>query len=273
MRIITYNIHGWRSQNGASNVQQVAQTLQACEGDVIGLNEVYHPTRAGLPASQDALTWLADTLQMNFVFGPCMRWPATHSLPERSYGNALLSRFPIMASAAHHLTAVEGKEQRGLLEARLILDDGQLLTVYVTHLDHTEEDVRLVQLRALRSWTQRDRNRPHIVLGDFNAIQPWDYAASMHEIPGPVGQPNHPLEEEMRAHVIPQMEKIGYTDTMRLAGLAGQGTFIPASAPLRIDYIWVNHSLTQAVHNSAVWQEPPDNEASDHRPVFVDLEL
>ena len=28
----------------------------------------------------------------------------------------------------------------------------------------------LVQLRGLRTWTIRDRNRPHLVLGDFNAM-------------------------------------------------------------------------------------------------------
>jgi hypothetical protein len=31
-------------------------------------------------------------------------------------------------------------------------------------------------LRALRTWTVRDRNRPHVLVGDFNAISPWDYA-------------------------------------------------------------------------------------------------
>ncbi len=32
-----------------------------------------------------------------------------------------------------------------------------------------------MQLRAVRSWTVRDRSRAHVVMGDFNAIHPWDY--------------------------------------------------------------------------------------------------
>lgn len=276
MRIVTYNIHGWRTKDGAPNIQQIAQTLQACQADVIGLNEVYYPIREGLPQSQNGLEWLADRLQMHFAFGPCVRWPATQDLPERSYGNALLSRYPIVASAAHHLTPVEGKEQRGLLEARLALENGQTFTVYITHLDHTDEEARLVQLRALRSWTVRDRNRPHAVLGDFNAIQPWEYDDAQEKLQAMIAQ--HPPSAYLVAagkgpRVIPQMEKAGYTDAMRLAGDKGQGTFIPASVPVRIDYIWLSPALEPALRACAVWQEPAGQEASDHRPVYAELDL
>ena len=61
-----------------------------------------------------ALERLAQRLGMTYVFGPCLRWPAQNDMPAGAYGNAILSRWPILAGAGHHLTAVEGKEQRGL---------------------------------------------------------------------------------------------------------------------------------------------------------------
>ncbi len=176
MRVMTYNVHGWRTPWGQPNLTAVPRVIADSGADIVGLNEVFHPRvvegSEGLPALQA----LAQALGFYFVFGPCMRWPATDTLPESSYGNALISRWPIIASAAHHLTPIDGLEQRGLLEGRILLPDGRTFTAYVTHLDYTDEANRLVQLRAVRSWTVRDRSRPHVVMGDFNAINLWDYA-------------------------------------------------------------------------------------------------
>jgi endonuclease/exonuclease/phosphatase family metal-dependent hydrolase len=38
-------------------------------------------------------------------------------------------------------------------------------SVYVTHLDHLSEAVRVQQLAALLQWTIRDRERPHLLSG------------------------------------------------------------------------------------------------------------
>lgn len=278
MRILTFNIHGWRTVAGAPNWQQVANAIRASGADIVGLNEVYHPLAD--PESSHShsvgplLDRIADELGMHAVFGPCLRWPATDELPEKSYGNGLLSRWPIIASAAHHLTPVPEKEQRGLLEGRILLPDGRTFTAYVTHLDHTAEEVRLIQLRALRTWTVRDRNRPHVVMGDFNAVSPWDFSRRQDDLLRLLAEhpPSGPLLEETGMRVIAQMEKAGYVDAMAAAGEAGQGTFIRAAAPLRIDYIFLSRSLAPALRSVQVWQEETGREASDHRPVLVELD-
>ena len=175
MRVLTYNIHGWRTVAGLPNLDGVAQVIASTNADLVGLNEVFYPRRVA-ESTQPALEALAARLGMHFVFGPCLRWPAQDDMPADAYGNALLSRWPILASAAHHLTPIPDKEQRGLLEARIALPTGKTFTAYVTHLDHRDEDDRLIQLRGLRTWTIRDRNRPHLIMGDFNAISKWDFA-------------------------------------------------------------------------------------------------
>lgn len=281
MRIATYNIHGWKTADGAPNVDGVAAVLAAIDADIVGLNEVFHP-HVAVGETVPALERLADTLGMHHLFGPCLRWPAQDDMPANAYGNALLSRYPIIAGAAHHLTpkethlqaAVEGKEQRGLLEARLLLPDNQTFTVYVTHLDHTSEQARLAQLRTLRTWTGRDRNRPHVVIGDFNAVSTWDwdeeglaYLSAQAENRG-----GNLVGRETGPQVVAQMEKAGYTDLYTRFGAAGRRTFLPPEdKSIRIDYIFASKALAPKARACDIWAEAPGAEASDHSPVWADF--
>ena len=125
MRIVTYNIHGWRTADNRPNLTGVGDVLEHMGPDIIGLNEVYYP-RVVEGSDKPALEALAERLGMHFVFGAALRWPAQDDMPEDAYGNALLSRWPIIANAAHHLTSKEEdpqgllatSEERGLLEGR-----------------------------------------------------------------------------------------------------------------------------------------------------------
>lgn len=282
MRIVTYNIHGWLTQHGEPNVAALGELLSSLQADVIGLNEVFYP-RVMTGDQRPALELLAEQLNMHFVFGPCLRWPAQDDLPADAYGNALLSRWPIIANAAHHLTPKEedrqallaDKEQRGLLEARILLPDQRTLTVYVTHLDHTDEAARLLQLRVARQWLIRDRNRPHLIMGDFNAIRRWDFSGREEEYSRLT---QHAKGSNMTAgehgpQVIEQMIQHGYVDLMEQCGRPGQQSFIPATdTALRIDYIFATPDLAAYTRNCQIVQEAQGAEASDHRPVLVDLD-
>lgn len=279
MRIVTFNIRGWRTLDGKPNLDGLIAALQAIGGDVIGLNEVFYP-RAVAGDSHPALTRLADALGMHHVFGPCLRWPAQDDMPATAYGNAILSRWPIIASAAHHLTSKEEdphgllleREQRGLLEARILLPDGKTFTVYQTHLDNNGEATRAIQLRIARTWLVRDRNRPHVVMGDFNTVSAWDHAATPAALAAAVavdhGPRLCPLEE---LQVVAQMEKAGYADLYRQFGTPGARTFLPAALPLRIDFIFASQPL--AAHIAACTIAQHVDGISDHRPVLADLTL
>jgi endonuclease/exonuclease/phosphatase family metal-dependent hydrolase len=276
MRVLTYNIHGWRTVGGLPNLDAVAKVIAATDADVVGLNEVFYP-RVVEGATQPALEALATRLGMNFVFGPCLRWPAQDNMPADAYGNALLSRWPLLASAAHHLTPVPDREQRGLLEARIALPTGKTFTAYVTHLDQHDEESRLIQLRALRTWTVRDRNRPHLIMGDFNSISSWDFATregaaeALAHYPKGVNVLNI---EGGGPKVVAQMEKAGYVDAYAQVGERGQDSSLRVEhPPVRIDYIFLSESLAPALTASQIWQEAPGTEASDHRPIVADFDL
>jgi endonuclease/exonuclease/phosphatase family metal-dependent hydrolase len=280
MRVVTYNIHGWRTAENQPNLTGVGDALEGLNADIVGLNEVYYP-RMVAGSDKPALEALAERLGMHFVFGPCLRWPAQDDMPEDAYGNALLSRRPIIASAAHHLTSKEedpkrllgAKEQRGLLEGRILLPSGETFTAYSIHIDHTDEEVRSIQLRVARTWLTRDRNRPHVVMGDFNAISLWDFGDRKGDL------------EELSAHrsghnltnrphgpqVIAQMEKGGYVDLYRQFNPPGERSYIPSSTPIRIDYIFASSPLAPKATSCGISLEA--DHVSDHRPVWADFKL
>lgn len=276
MRVLTYNIHGWRNLAGHPNLEAIARLIAATNADLVGLNEVFYP-RACEGTPGPALEALAQRLGMNFVFGPCLRWPAQDDMPADAYGNAFLSRWPILASAAHHLTPVPEREQRGLLEVRVALPTGKPFTAYVTHLDHKDEDTRLTQLRALRTWTVRDRNRPHLIMGDFNAVSQWDLEANAEKVQAlalSAKKANVLNAEHGGPKVVAQMEKAGYVDAYAQVGTPGGDSFFGYEHPrVRIDYIFLSESLAPALAHAEICQETLGQEASDHRPVLVEFDL
>jgi endonuclease/exonuclease/phosphatase family metal-dependent hydrolase len=273
MRLLTYNIHYWEGTDGITDVERTLAVIAASGADIVGLNEVYHPARLqGL--DQPALAYMAARLGMHFAFGQAQTFPLAFNRPGRSFGNAILSRWPILATAAHHLTPVEGHPPRGLLEARILLPDGQrTLTVYVTHLDAVSEDVRLIQTQALLSWTIRDRTRPHVLMGDFNAYNPADYptAADQETLQRTVAGLGLSLYEPK---VLPRLLKAGYTDAWSVCGQGPGATCCNRPEPLfRIDYVFVSPPLVAALRRCRRWDVEPAPVASDHLPVLVELDL
>jgi endonuclease/exonuclease/phosphatase family metal-dependent hydrolase len=70
------------------------------------------------------------------------------------------------------------------------------------------------------------------------------------------------------------MEKAGYIDVYTRFGTPGAQTFIASlNPPVRIDYIFASRSLEPALRGCGIWIEPEGREASDHRPVYADIDL
>ena len=267
MKILTYNIHGWRGSDpdGAFNLDMLTQVISDAGADVVSLNEVFHP----YPAEGDpALTQLAARLGMQCAFGPALS--AEESPRSIPYGNALLSHWPILAHAAHHLPSGTSGERRGLFEARIAVPDGPSLTVYVTHLDHRAEAVRLAQWSAANAWLGRERGRPHVLIGDFNALAASDY-------------PNAAALDSLRAQraadgwpppafdLVDRVLKTGYVDAFARAG-EGAGATFPSDAPhMRIDYVFQPEAWADVLVSCRRWEHPLVPSASDHLPVLAEF--
>lgn len=269
VRVLTYNIHGWRDAFGEIDVARLARVIDASQADMVALNEVFHPL---IPPgeSRPALDLLAAALGMEAVFGVALT-PQFAFAPLASYGNALLTRYPVLAHAGHHLTPIDGHEQRGLLEARVLLPDGKTpFSVYVTHLDHLSEAARVQQLAAAFQWTLRDRERPHLILGDFNALAPADFQADPAALEALKASAALGRLAAQGMEVIPRLLRRGYSD----AQAANPAPTFPADGPLvRIDYIWLSAPLAPALRWCRPWITAETAVASDHLPVLAEIDL
>ncbi len=267
LRALTYNIHRWRGQDARIDVARTASIIQNSAADIVALNEVLHPL--DLPdQDQPALPALAAQLGMHAVFTPTIP-PGPFDQPTTAYGNALLSRFPILAYAGHRLTTPAGHEPRGLLEARLHLPDGQTLTVYCTHLDHKRETVRLGQTQALLLWTSRDRGRAHLLLGDFNTLAPADYAGDPDGLAHLSAHPEMARLVSEGLHVVPRLLKAGYTDCFAQAGSGPTATFSSQDELARIDFCFAAGPLVSSILACRRIDDAGTRAASDHFPLLT----
>ena len=269
VRVLTYNIHGWRDAHGQIDVARLTRIIQASQADIVALNEVFHPL---VPPGETrpALDLLAEALGMSYAFGVALT-PQFAFAPLAAYGNALLTRYPLLAHAGHHLTPIDGHEQRGLLEARLLLPDGQSpFSVYVTHLDHLSEAVRVQQLAALLQWTIRDQQRPHLLLGDFNALAASDFQADPAALAALQASDSFQRLVRQGMEVTASLLRRGYSD----AQAASAAPTYPSQQPqVRIDYIWLSARLAPALRWCQRWITPETGVASDHLPVLAEIEL
>lgn len=155
IRIMTYNIRGGLGMDKRRSIARVADVIRSSGADIVCLQEVHQR----LPWSRmlDQPKWLGERLGMRFAF------QRNISFGVGGFGNALLTKFDILATRSHRLTS-KG-EHRGLLEVRITTPDGPL-TVFCTHLG-LDSDERVIQAREVAAVVNASPG-PKIVCGDVN---------------------------------------------------------------------------------------------------------
>ncbi|MGY1603008.1 endonuclease/exonuclease/phosphatase family protein [Geodermatophilus sp. SYSU D00815] len=248
VRLVTFNIRHGAGSDDRVDLPRLARVLQAADADVICLQEVdrYYGERS---EDVDQALLLSRALDMQLAWGPAIDEPRTGGRPDKEYGNALLSRLPILISDVHPLPGTG--EPRSALRTLLELDGGTLW-VTNTHLSRGSGEQRAAQLAAIAA-LHTERMEGGVVVGDFNtspdapelaALQPlftdaWDVARDRASRPG----------WRFWQH--------------------GEGFTHPAGSPhRRIDQVWVTEGV--AVASAQVLD---GQGASDHLPLAVDLEV
>lgn len=154
---MTYNIQRGIGLDGKLDLERTATVIKESGADIIGLNEVdFRTTRSGLI---NQAKYLAEALEMNYAYG------ASISNYIGSYGNALLSRYPIVDVENFILPALEasGGEKRSLLKARLELSRDKSIIILLTHLSLNREE-RREQIRWINQYLAELRE-PFILMG------------------------------------------------------------------------------------------------------------
>lgn len=159
LTVATYNIHGAVGMDGLFSPLRIAQVLREIDADVLALQEV----PLGGTEQVDVLALLREETGFFAVEG------ATIDTPQRRYGNAVLSRYPILAKQSLDLS-FGSREPRGALDADIDCH-GHMLRVVATHLGLKPAE-RRDQIKRLLQAFDTDQ-APVILMGDVNEWFMW----------------------------------------------------------------------------------------------------
>lgn len=228
---VTYNIrHGMNSSNKL-DLETTAKVMEKFGADVIALQEVDNKTNRS--ENVDQATYLGEKLKMHHTFGKAI----DHEGGE--YGQAILSKYPILSSTVHRLPSKT--EKRIALEVVVEPEEGKKMSFVSIHLDYESDEVRIAQIKALFE-ALKEVKHPVILLGDFNA-QPDSAAISMF--------------------------KKNWINVVK----DGNSLTYPADKPaIEIDYFMMRGfdlKMTKDLKCRVI----PDDHTSDHRPVLLKFAL
>lgn len=161
LRVATFNI--WHNMGDwAARQPLLIEAVRAADADVIALQEVLEDAAVGLPNQARTLADALGGYEMRFVSTDPEGAP-------RRYGNAVLSRLPLLASDSRKLEPLD--DYRTALRVRVDVG-GRAVDVVNTHLawQQDAQAVRARQIADLLGWLPNDAT-PLVVTGDFNAVQ------------------------------------------------------------------------------------------------------
>jgi len=161
LRLATFNI--WHNQGDWPARQGLlVEALRSADPDVIALQEVLEDAALGLPNQARTIAEALGGYEVRFVAVEPEGAP-------RRYGNAILSRLPVLAHDSRKLEPLD--DYRTAIRARVDVG-GRAVDVVNTHLAWKPEQapVRAQQIADLMSWLPQD-GAPLVVMGDFNAVQ------------------------------------------------------------------------------------------------------
>ncbi|MFL9927195.1 endonuclease/exonuclease/phosphatase family protein [Herbaspirillum lusitanum] len=159
LTVATYNIHSAVGTDGRFDPKRIGTVLREINADVIALQEV----PLGGNGRPNVLELLQQETGFHAVEGP------TEDSARRRYGNAVLSRYPILQSQSIDIS-FGSREPRGALDADIDCH-GHPLRVIAVHLGLRPAE-RRDQIRRLLQAFDTDL-APVILLGDVNEWFVW----------------------------------------------------------------------------------------------------
>lgn len=218
--------------DGVLDLERIAEVIQASGTEIAVLQEVDQGTIRSFGVHQaDSLGLL---LNMTSRFGPSIDFDGG------KYGNALLSKYPIIQFSVHALETEHGFEDRTVFHAVLLLGK-DTLTLLGTHLG-LDSLARVDQVNGILELIPQTSNL--ILAGDFNFE------------PGSV--PYRMLNREFRDA---QLELDSQTTL----------TFPAYEPDRRIDYIFIGSGI--GIETFTSWKSSLTTLASDHLPQVLKFNL
>jgi endonuclease/exonuclease/phosphatase family metal-dependent hydrolase len=273
LRVLSYNIgYAYGDANNkrilpqdqvARNLNLAVSALEHLSPDVICLQEIdFDSDRSG---RVDQLAFLAQRLgyayaaydvNWNKRYVPFPYWPPQNHFGRMVSGQAVLSRYPILANRVHVFAKPPNPFwynwfylERTAQETQLDLGDGRSVRLWNVHLEAFHRPTRLAQADTFAKIVGSSDGGFRIVAGDFN-------------------DPN--VEDDAVGIPYPDNAFIRFLDATDMSEATSKrdGLTFPSWAPVeRLDHIVFSKDMTASGSGTE------NVLASDHLPVWVDLKL
>lgn len=198
IRVLSYNIHHGEGMDGRVDLERIAAIIRSVRPDLVALQEV--DVRTQRSGDVDQAAYLANRTGMQVVFGSNLEYQGG------LYGNAVLSRFPILEYRNHDLPNPADTEPRGVLEVTIDLEGNarRKLIFLATHLDNRAAVNRIAAAEWINTYAQGREDVPLLLAGDLNAIpedevmeviaSSWNRAGQEPMPTVPVDDPQHQID-------------------------------------------------------------------------------
>lgn len=237
LRILSYNTHHGAGMDGQIDLPRIASVIRSVTPDLVALQEIDVKTNRSGQVDQGAR--YTELTGLKHFFAPAIDFEGGF------YGILSLTRLKIQKEQYHAMPFSPGHERRMVIEQHVDLPQGKdhttMIRFFATHLDHTADHTdRVAAAKVINEIALKDPNTPSLLAGDLNA------------------QPGSPAMVE-------------FGKVWKAAGEEIEYFSFPADKPrVKIDYVLYRPADRWRVVSVEVLDEPV---ASDHRPVFVILEL
>ncbi len=237
IKVMSYNIHHANppSKPNVIDIAAIAAVINRERPDIVALQEVDVRTqRSGTTLDQAAT--IGSLTGMQAYFSKSMDYQGGE------YGNAILSKYPIIDRSRHALPATDGAEPRSLAVISIGTEGGGKVYFGSTHLDVSNAETRNMQVDVIRA-ANTNLNMSFVIGGDFNAQ---------------IG--SEPINRFVAGGMF------------RVACIGGCPNTIPVASPNRaIDFVFLNQQA-QADFTVISYVAVNETYASDHRPVLTELQ-
>ncbi|KUL27517.1 endonuclease/exonuclease/phosphatase family protein [Streptomyces regalis] len=171
MRVVTWNLW-WRFGPWEARQKAILTELRELRPDIVGLQEVWAAD------GENQAEWLAAELGMHWAWAPSPspeRWRRRIGDPTVDIGNAVLSRWPVVARRTLRLPAPADMDDGRLALYASLAAPAYDIPFFTTHLTSAPNGsaLRCRQVTALAGFIAENRGDtplPTVVTGDFNAV-------------------------------------------------------------------------------------------------------
>lgn len=157
IKVATYNL---KSLDSGEGLNDFANDIEGLNLDIIALQEVdKNALRSG---NMDMVKEMAELTGFEYYYFYQTMW-----IGYGYYGLGILSKYPITEVSSRQLPNKLIAEPRILAQAQIKIG-ANTLSVYHTHLSYGDQDIRNLQINALKEEVEGKQNT--ILMGDFNTF-------------------------------------------------------------------------------------------------------